>query len=189
MELSKAFDTINHLLIAQLHVYGFSNNALKLIFSCMSDRWLRSKINKLFSSLFVLLQGVPQESVLGPILFNIYPKDLFIFLRCDACNFASDTIRYVCGKNFDFLLTKLEEHSAIAIEWSENNYMKMNSVECHLFILGNKFEHLWAKIGNNRIWENRTVKLLGITVDNELKFDEHLSNACMNSNRKFNALT
>ena len=76
----------------------------------------------------------------------------------------------------------------IAVEWFENNYIKMNSDKCHLFILGNKFEHLWTKIGNSRIWEGRTVKLLGITIDNELKFDEHLSNACLKANRKLSAL-
>ena len=64
----------------------------------------------------------------------------------------------------------------------------MNSDKCHLFISGNKFEHLWSKIGNNRIWENRTVKLLGITIDNELKFDEHLSNVCLKANTKLSAL-
>ena len=65
----------------------------------------------------------------------------------------------------------------------------MNSDKCHLFILGNKSEHLWTEIGNNRILENRTVKLLGITIDNELKFDEHLSNVCLKANRKLSALT
>ena len=81
---------------------------------------------------------------------------------------------YGIFKNLNFVRTKLEEHSFIAIEWFQNNYMKMNSNKYHLFISGNKFEHLWAKIVNNRIWENRTVKLLGITVDIEIKFDEHL---------------
>ena len=56
------------------------------------------------------------------------------------------------------------------------------------FYLGKHFEHLWTKIGNNRIWENRTVKLLGITIDNELKFDEHLSNVCLKANRKLSNL-
>ena len=56
----------------------------------------------------------------------------------------------------------------IAIEWFDNTYAKMNSDECHLFITGNKFEDLWVKIGKNRIWENRTVKHLGITIYNEL---------------------
>ena len=69
MDLSKAFDTINHeLLIAKLHAYGFSKQALKIVLSYMSDRWQRTKINKSFSSWSVLLQGVPQGSVLGPIL-------------------------------------------------------------------------------------------------------------------------
>ena len=66
----------------------------------MSDRWQRIKINKSFSSWSALLQGVPQGSVLGPILFNIY-------LSCDVCNFADDTTSYVCNKNIEYVLTKL----------------------------------------------------------------------------------
>ena len=65
----------------------------------------------------------------------------------------------------------------------------MNSDKCYLFILGNIFEHLWDKIGNNRIWKNGTVKLLGITIDNEIKFDEHLSNVYLIANRKLSTLT
>ena len=64
----------------------------------------------------------------------------------------------------------------------------MNSDKCHIFISGNKFEYLWTKIGNNRILENRTLKHFGITIDNELKFDEHLSNVCLKVNRKLSAL-
>ena len=64
MDLSKAFDTINHeLLIAKLYAYGFSKDALKLINSYMSDRWKRTKIDKSFSSWSALLKGVPQGSV------------------------------------------------------------------------------------------------------------------------------
>ena len=106
----------------------------------------------------------------------------------DVCNFADDTTPYVCNKNLEYVLTKLEEHSDIAIKWFENNYMKMNSDKCHLYISGHKFEHLWAKIGNDKIWETKTVKLLGITIDNDLKFDEHLNNVCLKANRKLSAL-
>ena len=55
------------------------------------------------------------------------------------CNFADDTTPYVCGINLDFVLVKLEEYFIIAIEWFENNYMKINSEKYHLFILGSKF--------------------------------------------------
>ena len=189
MDLSKAFDTINHeLLIAKLYAYGFSKDALKMINSYMSDRWQKTKIDKSFSSWSALLKGVPQGSVLGPILFNIYLNDLFYFLNCNICNFADDTTPYVCDKNLDFVLEQLELQSNVAIKWFEDNNMKMNASKCHLFVSGNKHEHMWARIGNDLIWESKTVKLLGITIDNELKFDEHISNICKKADRKLTVL-
>ena len=72
MDLSKAFDTLYHeLLIAKLHAYGFNKNSLSLIHSYLKNRWKRVKINKSFSSWFELLTGVPQGSILGPLLFII----------------------------------------------------------------------------------------------------------------------
>ena len=189
MDLSKAFDTINHeLLIAKLYAYGFSKDALKLIHSYLSDRWQRTKINKPFSSWSALLKRVPQGSVLGPVLFNIYLNDIFYFLHRNICNFADDTTPYVCNKSLKFVLEQLEEQSNIALKWFEDNYMKMNSGKCHLFVSGNKYEQMWAKIGNDKILESRTVKLLGITIDNELKFDEHIDNVCMKAQRKLSVL-
>ena len=73
MDLSKAFDAINHdLLIAKLHAYGFSKESLILIKSYFRNRRQRTKVNLSFSSWSELALGEPQGSVLGPLLFNIY---------------------------------------------------------------------------------------------------------------------
>ena len=191
MDLSKAFDTINHeLLIAKLHAYGFSTDALEVLLSYLQDRWQRVKINTTFSSWTQLLQGVPQGSVLGPILFNIYINDIFFALKgVDICNFADDTTEYVCDSNLKTVLETLEHNSELAIAWFETNYMKLNTDKCHLLISGNKNEQMWAKLDRDIFWESNDVKLLGITLDNNLKFDKHVSNICSKANRKLSALT
>ena len=172
MDLSKAFDTLNHeLLIAKLHAYGFNRDSLKLINDYLSNRWQRPKINKSFSSWAELVQGVPQGSVLGPLLFNIYLNDLFYLAEStEVCNFADDTTFFACDKDLKTLISRLEHDSHLAIEWFESNYMKLNQDKCHLLVSGYKHENIWARIGEVKIWESSKQKLLGVVIDRDLSF-------------------
>ena len=67
--------------------------------------------------------------------------------------------------------------------------MKPNTDKCHLLISGNKNEQMWAKLDRDIVWESNDVKLLGITLDKNLKFDKHVSNICSKAKRKLSALT
>ena len=133
------------------------------------NRIQRVKINKTFSSWRELLCGVPHRSVLGPILFNIYLNDLFFILNeIDVSNFANDNTPFLCHKNLTELLEKLERNSELAIHWFENNYIKLHIGKYHLLISGPKYNHQWARIGKNMVWEENKVKLLGIAIQNEM---------------------
>ena len=108
MNLSKAFDCIRHdLSIAKLHAYGFSREALTLINSYLTNR--QQRVNGSFSSWKSVARGVPQGSVLGPLLLNISINDLLLFIQnSDICNYADDTTIYTCNKNLDNIVHRLE---------------------------------------------------------------------------------
>ena len=87
------------------------------------------------------------------------------------------------------VLTRIEECSEFVIVWFQNNYMKLNTDKCHLLVAGHKFEHTWVRVGPDKIWEDHSVKLLGVSIDNELKFDKHVLNIINKANSKLSALS
>ena len=156
MDQSKAFVTLIHdLLIAKLHAYGSDKKILKLLHSYLTKKWPRIKVNSSSSTWPELLQGVPQGSVLGPILFNIYLHDHFYFTEMtQVYNFADDTTSYECDKDLNTLINRTEHDTALAVEWFENNFMKLNQDKCHLLVSGQIHKTVWAKIGEMKVWES-----------------------------------
>ena len=89
----------------------------------------------------------------GTLLFIIYVKDVFFFLKdVGMCNFADDTTTYICGENLENVLKSLEKISMLLIHCCENDYMKLNTDKCYLIVLGYKHEKVQANIGKDLIW-------------------------------------
>ena len=106
----------------------------------------------------------------------------------NACNFADDTTLYVCDKNLNKVIGKLERDSFRTITWFEDNYMKLNADKCHLLVAGHNHELQWAKIGDEKIWETNEQRLLGINIGKNLSFESHIANICTEANSKLTAI-
>ena len=101
LDLSKAFDSLNHeLLQTKLKAYGLDSNSVTFMKSYLTNRLQRCKINNSFSEWGKVLNGAPQESILGPLLFNVFLNDIFLSLQnCDLANYADDSTFYTSDKS------------------------------------------------------------------------------------------
>lgn len=86
------------------------------------------------------------------------------------------------------LLESLEQNAELVLIWFKNNCTKLITDKCDLVVSGFKHEHVCAKIGTDKIWETRAVKLFGINIDDQLKFDKHVLENCSKLGRKLSAL-
>ena len=128
MDLSKAFDCIPHdLLIAKLHVYDFSQETATFIYSYLKRRKQKVKVNNFLSDFLTLLTGVPQRSMLGPLLFKIFPNNLTSTVKLsDFFNFADENTISATAHNIDHLLLTLKRKSELAVKWFKENQMMVN---------------------------------------------------------------
>ena len=101
---------------------------------------------------------------------------LFALNKVNICKFANDTTLYVCYSNLKSVLEKLEHNSELATTSFEIDYMKLNTVKCNLMVLGNKNDYMWEKLDQDIVWESNDLKLLEVTIDNNIRFDKHVSN-------------
>ena len=163
---------------------------LRLLMSYLSNRHQRTKVNDMYSAREKLLNVVPQGSVLGPLLFNIYLNDIFYFVEyTEVCNFADDTTPNSCGYNVNEVLTDVEHDSTILLEWFRDNFMTLNADKCHLLFSGHKHEQMFASLSDETIWEENAVKLLGILIDSNLTFNDHLKVICKKASQKLTAIS
>ena len=194
MDLSKAFDCIPHdLLIAKLHAYGFDENALTFIYSYLKRREQCVSVNNNKSMFQTLLSGVPQGSILGPLLFNIFLNDLFLFIkRATLHNFADDNTISAFSDNIKSLLEILTEQSNEAVNWFKHNNMIVNPDKFQALIVNRlgKMENSYPiEIQDTFINSQSSVSLLGVEIDNKLNFDQHIATLCKKAGAQINAIS
>ena len=173
MDLSKAYDCLPHdLLIAKLAAYGIGKKSLRFLYSYLTSRKHRVRIGSTISEWLEVPLGIPQGSILGPILFNIFKNDLlFSIEKSDICNFADDNTLYACDNSFDSLLSRLNSDLEIVINWLNFNSMIPNLDKFQIIFLGNKDnESFTLNINSYAVQNSKSVKLLGINIDDSSLF-------------------
>ena len=152
MDLSKALDSIPHdLLIAKIHAYGFSKNSLVLFYSYLKRRKQNVKINNTQSIFQIILSGVPQGSMLGPFLFNIFVNNLLLWIsNSELLNFADDNTISAAENTIEELLSTLEKERQIAIDQFVSNEMIVNP---------NKFQAIVVMKRNNKMKDSCSVNI------------------------------
>ena len=143
-------------------------------------------MNSNFSSWQEIIAGVPQGSILGPLLFNIFVNDLFLFVSSsNLSNYADDNTFYTSGYNLKVLLNDLNK----VTEWFLENYMVLNAGKCHFMCLGKNTENETFSVKDTIMNNSKEEKILGVIIENRLTFSTHIRELCEKASQKISALS
>ena len=176
-DFAKAFDTVPHSrLIGKLQAYGVSGDLLKWVEAFLLNRSQIVRVNGEESFSAAVLSGIPQGSVLGPLLFVIYINDLPDKIRSDTLIFADDTKIMRCITSMEDSI-KLQDDVHELERWSDRWLLQFNTDKCHILSVGKieniKHTHNYELFGNQLDHVFDEVDL-GVTIDYELRFEEHI---------------
>lgn len=184
VDYSKAFDRINHRTLAEkLEHYGFRGQFLQLLNSYLNDRKQQVVIDGSKSTFLSLREGIPQGSILGPLLFNIYVNDVaYIDEDCRFVMYADDISLYFSGNTITELETKANNVLAILNSWSLTNSLSINvsKTKAVLFRPRNKKVDLTLSLtlGTCNIELVPTVKNLGVIFNECMSWNPHVQSVC-----------
>ena len=183
IDLSKAFDTVDHeILLKKLHLYGVRGNSLKWFDSYLSNRKQYIEYGKISTDLLGIKCGVPQGSILGPLLFIIYVNDLYkVSTLLEPIMFADDTNLFLSHKNIKKLFETANSELEKIYQWFKANKLSLNEdkTEYMLFHKTRQKDILPLKLPTLRINEKEikrqsAIKFLGVIFDENLFCTEHL---------------
>ena len=182
IDLEKAFDTVNHqILLSKLYHYGIRGVANKLLHSYLSNRHQKVTINGESSTKLPITCGVPQGSILGPLLFLIYINDMHSAMEYSAIyHFADDTNLLYSSKSFKDLRKNLNKDLAHLYDWLCANRLSLNAGKTEFIVfrpLVRKalHERLTLKLHHSKLFESPKVKYLGLILDNKLSWKWHIT--------------
>ena len=181
LDFSKAFDTLNHkILLRKLEHYGVRGNSLQLLTSYLEKREQYVTLEGFNSNKSYIQCGVPQGSVLGPLLFLIYINDIG---RCSKLMqfilFADDTTLLLSARNLDELFKLANSELASLHQWITLNKLSLNATKSTHLIFSTSKNYLInahsLQINNQTINESLSVIYLGLTINNKLSWQEHIN--------------
>jgi len=179
IDFKKAFDLLSpKLIFRKLFHYGFNNNALKLMTNYFESRFQKTRINNDFSELDPIENGVPQGSILGPLLFIIYINDLCFISKQKSVLFADDTTIYSKSDTFNNAISLFKKEFEPIMDWTRYNKLFINwSKTKFMFITRLRSKQdlsSFIELNGNKIELVNDFKLLGCIIDNKLNFDKYV---------------
>ena len=181
LDLSKAFDTVDHnILFDKLKYIGIRGHPLKLIKSYLQNRRQFTVIQEKTSDTHCISHGVPQGSVLGPLLFLIYTNDIKNSTTEELRLFADDTNIFISHHDPKVLKAKAEHTLSNIKDWFDANKLKVNTTKTDysIFTTSTTLEQELNTLNfnNSKIHRSKSCKFLGLTLDDKLNFNEHTEN-------------